>query len=121
MLRDPLIEFIGEIGETEKSVFLSDATALLFPIDWPEPFGMVMIEAIAAGTPVIAFTGGSVPEIVEDGLTGLIVDNLDDAAVRVPAAARVDRQAIRRRFEARFSATTGPPMAVIHPRRSGPP
>jgi glycosyltransferase involved in cell wall biosynthesis len=104
MLKDPLIEFIGEIGETEKNVFLGDATALLFPIDWPEPFGMVLIEAMAAGTPVIAFGCGSVPEIVEDGLTGLIVNDVDDAAVSVPVAADLDHRAIRRRFESRFTA-----------------
>jgi len=104
MLKDPLIEFIGEIGETEKNVFLRDATALLFPIGWPEPFGMVLIEAMAAGTPVIAFGCGSVPEIIEDGLTGLIVNDVDDAAASVPVSANLDRRAIRRRFESRFTA-----------------
>jgi len=104
MLKDPLIEFIGEIGDTEKNVFLGDATALLFPIDWPEPFGMVLIEAMAAGTPVIAFGRGSVPEIIEDGLTGFIVDDVDAAAASVPVAANLDRRAIRRRFESRFTA-----------------
>ena len=76
LLQDPLVEFIGEIGENEKSRFLGDAVALLFPIDWPEPFGLVLIEAMATGTPVIAFGRGSVPEIIEDGLTGFIVDDV---------------------------------------------
>ena len=74
MLDDPLIEFIGEIGDAEKSDFLGNAAALLFPIDWPEPFGLVMIEAMACGTPVIAWRCGSVPEVVDHGLSGFIVD-----------------------------------------------
>jgi glycosyltransferase involved in cell wall biosynthesis len=104
LLDDPLIEFIGEIGEGEKGRFLGDAVALLFPIDWPEPFGLVLIEAMANGTPVIAFGRGSVPEIIEDGLTGFIVDDLAGAVKAVPLAARLDRSAIRRRFEERFTA-----------------
>lgn len=104
LLRDPLLEFVGEIGEPDKGAFLGDAVALLFPIDWPEPFGLVLIEAMANGTPVIAFGRGSVPEIVEDGLTGFIVDSIDDAVAAVPRARRLDRAAIRRRFEQRFSA-----------------
>jgi glycosyltransferase involved in cell wall biosynthesis len=103
LLKDPLVEFIGEIGDDEKGAFLADAAALLFPIDWPEPFGLVLIEAMANGTPVIAFGRGSVPEIVDHGVTGLIVDSIDEAVVAVPLAKAVDRVAIRRRFEERFS------------------
>ena len=104
LLDDPLTEFIGEIGEVEKDTFLGDATALLFPIDWPEPFGMVLIEAMATGTPVIAYGCGSVPELIEEGVTGFIVDDLDSATAAVPRSATLDRRAIRKRFEARFSA-----------------
>ena len=104
LLDDPLIEFVGEIGESDKGSFLGDAVALLFPIDWPEPFGLVLIEAMANGTPVIAFGRGSVPEIIEDGLTGFIVDSLDAAAAAVPNARQLDRWQIRRRFEERFTA-----------------
>jgi glycosyltransferase involved in cell wall biosynthesis len=104
LLQDPLVEFIGEIGEAEKSPFLGDAAALLFPIDWPEPFGLVLIEAMATGTPVIAFGCGSVPEIIEDGLTGFIVDDIAGAVAAVPLAKQLDRRAIRRRFEERFTA-----------------
>jgi len=104
LLDDSLVDFIGEIGETDKSAFLGDAAALLFPIDWPEPFGLVMIEAMATGTPVIAFGCGSVPEIIEEGVTGFIVDDIESAAAAVPAAVRLDREAIRRQFEQRFTA-----------------
>ena len=104
LLPDPLIEFIGEICEADKGAFLGNAAALLFPIDWPEPFGLVLIEAMANGTPVIAFGHGSVPEIIEDGVTGFIVDNVESAAAAVPRALRLDRRAIRRRFEERFTA-----------------
>jgi len=106
LLDHPLVEFIGEIGETEKQEFLGNALALLFPIDWPEPFGLVMIEAMACGTPVIAYRAGSVPEVMVDGVTGFVVD--DDAAA-VAAAARVgelDRRAIRRTFEERYTSHT---------------
>ena len=103
LLKDPLVEFIGEIGDSEKGAFLGDAAALLFPIDWPEPFGLALIEAMANGTPVIAFRRGSVPEIVDDGVTGLIVDSVDEAVEAVPRAKALDRVAIRRRFEERFS------------------
>jgi glycosyltransferase involved in cell wall biosynthesis len=104
LLEDPLVALIGEIGESEKSRFLGDAEALLFPIDWPEPFGLVLIEALATGTPVIAFGRGSVPEIIEDGLTGFIVDDVAGAVAAVPSAKQLDRKAIRRRFEERFTA-----------------
>ena len=104
LLDDPLIEFIGEIGEKEKGRFLGDALALLFPIDWPEPFGLVLIEAMANGTPVIAFGRGSVPEIIEDGITGLIVRDIDAAARAVRLVSQFERAAIRQRFEERFTA-----------------
>ncbi|HEX5453788.1 MAG TPA: glycosyltransferase family 4 protein [Stellaceae bacterium] len=104
LLDNPLVEFIGEIGDHEKARFLGEAAALLFPIDWPEPFGLVMIEAMATGTPVIALRYGSVPEIVEDGLTGFIVDDVESAAEAVPRALGLDRSAIRRRSRERFSA-----------------
>jgi glycosyltransferase involved in cell wall biosynthesis len=105
LLHDPLIDFIGEIGDRQKSAFLGGAEALLFPIDWPEPFGLVMIEAMACGTPVIAYDCGSVPEVVEDGLTGFIVRNQDEAVDAVRRLSTLDRRVIRRRFEERFSAT----------------
>jgi glycosyltransferase involved in cell wall biosynthesis len=104
LLRAPRVEFVGEIGEGEKDAFIGHAAALLFPIDWPEPFGLVMIEAMACGTPVIAYRRGSVPEILEDGVTGFIVDDLAGAvraARRLPA---LSRRRCRERFEARFSA-----------------
>jgi glycosyltransferase involved in cell wall biosynthesis len=97
-------EYIGEIGEDQKARFLSGAKALLFPIDWPEPFGLVMIEAMACGTPVVAFKRGSVPEVIEDGLTGAVVENIDEAVAALPRVLRLDRTAIRRRFEERFAA-----------------
>ena len=103
LLKDPRIDFVGEMGDGEKGAFLGDAAALLFPIDWPEPFGLALIEAIANGTPVIAFRRGSVPEIVDDGATGFIVDSLDEAVAAVPLAKALDRGAIRRHFEERFS------------------
>lgn len=103
LLDGPLVEFLGEIGETEKSAFLGGAAALLFPIDWPEPFGLVMIEAMACGTPVVAWRCGSVPEVVEDGLTGFTVDSIEGAVTAVADAESLDPAAIRRRFEERFS------------------
>jgi glycosyltransferase involved in cell wall biosynthesis len=105
LLHDPLIEFVGEIGDHQKSAFLGGADALLFPIDWPEPFGLVMIEAMACGTPVVAYACGSVPEVIEDGLTGFIVRDEDQAVEAVRRLPGLDRGAIRRRFEERFSAT----------------
>jgi glycosyltransferase involved in cell wall biosynthesis len=102
---NPLIEFIGEIGDHQKSEFLGGADALLFPIDWPEPFGLVMIEAMACGTPVVAFRCGSTSEIVEDGMTGFLVDTMAQAVAATLQAAQLDRQAIRAQFERRFSAT----------------
>jgi glycosyltransferase involved in cell wall biosynthesis len=104
LLHNPLVEYIGEIGDGEKSAFLGGAEALLFPIDWPEPFGLVMIEAMACGTPVIAYDCGSVREVVEDGLTGFIVRDEAEACEAVARVRQLDRAAIRRRFEERFSA-----------------
>jgi glycosyltransferase involved in cell wall biosynthesis len=104
LLNDPLVDFIGEIGESEKGEFLRNAHALLFPIDWPEPFGLVMIEAMACGTPIIAFRGGSVVEIVEDGVNGFVVDSIDEAADAVQRIPLIDRRLCRRVFERRFSA-----------------
>jgi glycosyltransferase involved in cell wall biosynthesis len=104
MLDHPLVDYIGEIGDAEKSAFLGGADALLFPIDWPEPFGLVMIEAMACGTPVVAFPHGSAPEVVEPGLTGFLVNSEEEAAEAVAKAATLDRAAIRRRFEERFSS-----------------
>jgi glycosyltransferase involved in cell wall biosynthesis len=99
------IEFIGEIGEADKNDFLGNALALLFPIDWPEPFGMVMIEALACGTPVIARARGSVPEVIDHGKTGFVIEDLDDAVQAVAAVAQLSRSLCRKVFEERFSAT----------------
>jgi glycosyltransferase involved in cell wall biosynthesis len=104
LLREPDVEFVGEIDDPAKTEFLGHAAALLFPVDWPEPFGLVMIEAMACGTPVIAFACGSVPEVIEDGLTGRIVSTMDEAAQAVAEVLKFDRKAIRHRFEERFSA-----------------
>lgn len=104
LLNHSLVEYIGEIGEGEKSEFLGNAYAMLFPIEWPEPFGLAMIEAMACGTPVIAFRMGSVPEIVQDGATGYVVENVDQAVKAVERTASLDRKACRRIFEERFSA-----------------
>ena len=104
LLQHPLIDFIGEISEGDKSEFLGGAKALLFPIDWPEPFGLVMIEALACGTPVVAFRRGSVPEILEDGVTAFIVDDLEQAVAATRRVGELSRLACRRSFERRFSA-----------------
>jgi glycosyltransferase involved in cell wall biosynthesis len=104
LLAAPGVEFIGEIGDDRKSEFLSGALALLAPIDWPEPFGLVMIEAMACGAPVIAFNRGSVPEIIEDGVTGFIVEDEMSAVAAVREAATLSRSVIRQRFEERFTA-----------------
>ena len=100
----PHVEMIGEINDRQKPGFLSGATALLMPIDWPEPFGLVMIEAMACGTPVIAFNRGSVPEIVEDGVTGFVVETMDQAIAAVGRIHTLDRARVRQRFEERFTA-----------------
>jgi glycosyltransferase involved in cell wall biosynthesis len=104
LLSTPGVEFIGEIGDEQKSEFLSGAIALLVPIDWPEPFGLVMIEAMACGAPVVAFNRGSVSEIVEDGVTGFVVEDETSAAGAVREVASLSRNAIRRRFEEKFTA-----------------
>ncbi len=101
--KHPLVEYIGEIGEREKASFLGGAAALLFPIDWPEPFGLVMIEAMACGTPVIAFPCGSAPEVVEEGISGLLVETVAEAAAAVPVALAMDRARVRAAFERRFT------------------
>ena len=104
LLDHPLIEYIGEIAEEQKSDFLGGASALLFPIDWPEPFGLVMIEAMACGVPVVAYRGGSVAEIIEHGVTGFVVDTLGQAIEATQAAAGLSRRRCRSVFERRFSA-----------------
>jgi glycosyltransferase involved in cell wall biosynthesis len=104
LLDNPLVEYIGEIGDRDKGAFLGGAMAVLFPIDWPEPFGLVMIEAMACGTPVIAFNAGSVPEVIDDGLTGFVVDNVDAAISAVERVSSIDRWLCRLTFDQRFSA-----------------
>jgi glycogen synthase len=96
--------FIGEINEREKTKFLGEAAALLFPVDWPEPFGLVMIEAMACGTPVLAFRCGSVPEVIEDGVTGKGVGSEEEAVAALPAILAYNRRAVRQRIEERFTA-----------------
>jgi len=105
LLEDPLVEWVGEIGEADKASFLGGALAHLFPIDWPEPFGVVMIEAMACGTPTVAWPCGAVPEIIENGGTGFIVSSIEAAAEAVAACASFDRRACRAAFERRFSAS----------------
>jgi glycosyltransferase involved in cell wall biosynthesis len=100
----PNVEFVGEINEHQKASFLGNAGALLFPIDWPEPFGLVMIEAMACGTPVIAYRRGSVPEVVDDGVTGFVVDSEDEAVAAVKRIGELDRRTVRATFEKRFTA-----------------
>jgi len=104
LLDDPLIEFIGEIDDSHKPAFLSGAKALLFPIAWPEPFGLVMIEAMACGCPIIAYRRGSVPEVIEHGRTGFIVDNVAEAVAAIARLPELPRQAIRARFDERWTA-----------------
>lgn len=104
LLDHHLVEFIGEIGETQKRGFLGSARALLFPVDWPEPFGLVMIEAMSAGTPVIAWRNGSVPEVLTHGVSGIIVDSISEAVDAARKAAQMDRRKVRAEFERRFTA-----------------
>jgi glycosyltransferase involved in cell wall biosynthesis len=99
------IEFVGEVGERDKPAFLGNASGLFFPIDWPEPFGLAMIEAMSCGTPVLAWPNGAAPEIVEDGRSGFLVDSVEAAVAKIPALKALDRIQVRRRFEARFSAS----------------
>ena len=105
LLDHPLIDFVGEVGDKQKCAFLGNADAVLFPIDWPEPFGLIMAEAAACGTPVIAFNCGSVPEVIEDGVTGFIVANVDEAVAALKRVAELDRALIRERFEQRFTVS----------------
>lgn len=105
LLDHPLIKFLGEVDQEGKDTLLRNASALLFPIDWPEPFGIVTIEAMACGTPVIAFDRGSVPEIIEDGVSGFIVQGVEDAVLAVENLGRIDRRGVRRAFERRFTAS----------------
>jgi glycosyltransferase involved in cell wall biosynthesis len=104
LLRSPGVEFVGEISDADKSAFLGDALALLFPIDWPEPFGLVMIEAMATGTPVVAWKCGSVPEVIDEGVTGRIVASEEAAVAAIDDVRTFDRHRIRRVFERRFCA-----------------
>jgi glycosyltransferase involved in cell wall biosynthesis len=103
LLDDPLVDFIGEIGDGEKEAFLGGAAALLMPIGWPEPFGLVVTEAMACGTPVIAFPFGSMPELIEPGVNGALVESVDQAVLAVEALAALDRRLCRRSFEERFT------------------
>jgi glycosyltransferase involved in cell wall biosynthesis len=98
------VEFIGEINDSQKCQFLGQARALLFPIDWPEPFGLVTIEAMSAGTPIIARRNGSVPEIIRDRVGGIIVDSIDSAVAAVQEVSKLNRRAVRAEFEARITA-----------------
>jgi glycosyltransferase involved in cell wall biosynthesis len=104
LLKSPLVEYVGEVGGDNKDAFLGGAYALLFPIDWPEPFGLVMIEAMACGTPVIAYPRGSVPEVLEDGVTGWIVESIEEAVSAVARVPALSRARCRQVFEERFSA-----------------
>ena len=104
LLNDPHVEWVGEITDKQKNEFLGKAYALLFPIDWPEPFGLVMIEAMACGTPVIAYDRGSVPEVIENGVTGFVVRELDQAVEATRRAHDLSRARCRDIFEKRFTA-----------------
>jgi glycosyltransferase involved in cell wall biosynthesis len=103
-LDNPYVEFIGEICEGDKTAFLGGARALLFPVDWPEPFGLVMIEAMACGTPVVAFRCGSIPEVIDDGVTGFIADDMEGAVAAAARVGEISRRECRAVFERRFSA-----------------
>jgi len=105
LIGTPGVEFIGEVGEKDKGDFLRGASALLFPICWPEPFGLVMIEAMACGTPILAYDFGSVREVIDDGITGHVVRSLDEAIAMLPKVLQLDRGHVRRRFEKRFSVS----------------
>jgi glycosyltransferase involved in cell wall biosynthesis len=105
LLKASGVEFVGEIAEKAKGEFLGEALALLFPINWPEPFGLVMIEAMACGTPVLAFRCGSVPEIIDEGVTGRIVETVEEAVAALPDVISFDRARVRRRFEERFTSS----------------
>lgn len=104
LLDHPLVTFVGEIGDADKDDFIGHAKALLMPIDWPEPFGLVMIEALACGTPVIAYGHGSVPEVIDDGVTGFIVHDQEQAIAAARLVDQIDRRTCRETFERRFAA-----------------
>jgi glycosyltransferase involved in cell wall biosynthesis len=104
ILREPFVEFVGEINEAKKGELLANASALLFPIDWPEPFGLTMIEAMACGTPVIAWRNGSVPELVDQGVTGFVVNSIEGAVSSLPRLAQLDRRLVARVAYQRFAA-----------------
>jgi glycosyltransferase involved in cell wall biosynthesis len=104
LLDQPHVEFVGEIGDSDNADFLGNSRALVFPIDWPEPFGLVMIEAMACGTPCVAWRAGSVPEVLEEGKSGFIVESIDQAVAALETAMSLDRHAVRACFEERFSA-----------------
>jgi glycosyltransferase involved in cell wall biosynthesis len=105
LLRERHAEYVGEIGDGEKDEFLGNAIALLFPIDWPEPFGMVMIESMACGTPIVAYRAGAVPEVIDEDVTGYVVETMEEAVRAVERAAGLSRKRCRERFEERFSAS----------------
>jgi glycosyltransferase involved in cell wall biosynthesis len=105
LLDHSIVEYIGEVGEAEKDEFLGNALALLAPVNWPEPFGLVLIEALAYGTPVVAYNRGSIPEIIKDGVTGFIVSDLKAAAMAISQLSRLKRRACRHHFEARFTVS----------------
>jgi glycosyltransferase involved in cell wall biosynthesis len=125
LLDSPYVEFLGEIGERDKGAFLGQAAALLFPIQWPEPFGLTMIEALACGTPVIAHHQGSVPEVLRHGITGFIADSLDEAVQAVENLGLISREECRAQFEQRFTARrmmedyVDVYEALLHQARSG--
>jgi glycosyltransferase involved in cell wall biosynthesis len=104
LFHEPFVEYLGEVGEEEKAAVLGHASALLFPIEWPEAFGVVLIEAMACGTPIIAYRYGAVPEVLEEGVTGFVVEGLEAAVHAVARVAGFDRARCRQIFEARFSA-----------------
>jgi glycosyltransferase involved in cell wall biosynthesis len=116
LMRQPHVEYLGEIGERDKQELLGGALAMVFPIDWPEPFGMVMAESLACGTPVIAYHGGSVGEVIDDGVTGFICDDLDQAVAAVLRVHELSRRTCRRVFEQRFTAArmAGDYLAIYH-------
>ncbi|MEX0799168.1 MAG: glycosyltransferase family 4 protein [Bacteriovoracaceae bacterium] len=106
LMEDPLVEYVGEIAEARKEAFLGNAMGLLFPINWPEPFGMVLIESMACATPVLAFKMGSAREVVDDGASGILVESVEEAVARAPELFKLDRRKVREVFERRFDQET---------------